>query len=69
MKANLPLFSRFDGLNEEQDYTVSISTELDGKTITQVVMKATKDERTSSAAKKKKKDSGGEKDKGKKDRD
>ena len=32
----LSIFARFDGLNEEQDYTVSISTELDGKTITQV---------------------------------
>ena len=35
-KTHHPTFLRFDGLNEEQDYTVSISTELDGKTITQV---------------------------------
>ena len=28
----------FDGLEEEQDYKMSISTELDGKTIKQVVM-------------------------------
>ena len=34
--AQSSIFFRFDGLNEEQDYTVSISTELDGKTITQV---------------------------------
>ena len=28
--------SRFDGLEDNKEYTVSISTELDGKTITQV---------------------------------
>lgn len=47
-------------MNEEQDYTVSISTELDGKTITQVVMKATKDDHL-----KKSSDSKSDKDKGK----
>ena len=32
--------TRFDGLKDNTDYTVSISTELDGKTITQVTMTA-----------------------------
>ena len=32
--------TRFDGLKDNTDYTVCISTELDGKTITQVTMTA-----------------------------
>ena len=53
-------------MNEEQDYTVSISTELDGKTITQVVMKATKDDhlkKSSDSKSDKGKDKSGKKDK------
>ena len=33
---------RFDGLDENIEYTVSISTELDGKTITQATMQVAK---------------------------
>ena len=34
--------TRFDGLLEGTEYTVSLSTELDGKTITQVTMEVNK---------------------------
>lgn len=34
--------TRFDGLLEDTDYTIAISTELDGKTITQVTLAAVK---------------------------
>ena len=35
-------FSRFDGLLDGTEYTIALSTELDGKTITQVTMLAMK---------------------------
>ena len=34
--------TRFDGLEDSAEYTVSISTELNGKTITQITMKVNK---------------------------
>ena len=45
-------YFRFDGLLEGTEYTVSLSTELDGKTITQVTMevnKAVKDQKVPSS--------------------
>ena len=45
--------TRFDGLKEGESYTVSISTELDGKTIAQVTMSLNSSPKSSEAGKKK----------------
>lgn len=45
---------RFDGLEENTEYTVSISTEVDGKTISQITMQVAKSSESCSSPKRQK---------------